>query len=204
MSTKTIFHLALLLIGFRASAQTEPAEIRNMTKLSFLSPGVIYEARTGAHQSLRGHVFAGVGFAYSYSSTFGSNFEFDVNPGVGLQYRLYYNAKARAAKGKRTENNNQNYVAGFSQMILSKSLVSDTPNERAPNLRPITSLGAVWGIQRNYPKHFSLDLSFGPGVYFTYAEYDFGSMGITRETISNFTLVGELTLGFWLNSNRKK
>ncbi len=205
MYTKTIMSLIALLLGLAVRAQEEAPGIRNLTKITVFSPGISYEARTGTDQILRGHAFAGVGLSYSFSSNLGSNFEIEVNPGIGLQYRFYYNAKARAAKGKRTGNNNLNYVAGFSQLTLSKALVTDSGNEVQPDgLRPVTSIGAVWGIQRNYPKHFSLDLSVGPGIYFTRAEYDLGGPATIRETISNFTLVGELTLGFWLNGNRKK
>jgi hypothetical protein len=32
--------------------------------------------------------------------------------------------------------------------------------------RPIITSGLVWGLQRNYSRHFSLDINFGAGYLF--------------------------------------
>jgi hypothetical protein len=61
------------------------------------------------------------------------------------------------------------------------------------DIRSLNSFGIAWGISRNYKKRFSLDLSIGPGYYYT-----------KRTTVSEggITLVGQISLGFWLNKRK--
>ena len=194
---------ALLIAGSSLSAQEAPAEIRNLTKITVLNPGISYEARLAPYRSLRGHAFLGLSASYSYSSTFGSDYSFSAAPAFGVQFRNYYNARRRAEAGKRTVDNNLNYVGVLTQITWSEENVNDDLfTDVQDRTRPVGAVGVVWGIQRNYPKHFSLDLNFGPGYYFT-RSYESTSTGVRSVADNGFTIVGELTLGFWLNGKKK-
>ena len=173
-------------------------DIINLTKITFLNPGISYEHRIGKLQSLYFQAFMNTSAGVSYSSSFGWNSDIYFDPALTAQYRYYYNAKKRESKGKRTERNNLNYVAGISEITFSKSRVS-TEHFNELNRRAITNIGIAWGIQRNYNSRFSLDLNLGLGYLFTKASKPDNQGQRTSIHFSQFTGLGQLNLGFWLN-----
>ena len=53
----------------------------------------------------------------------------------------------------------------------------------------LLNTGVVWGFQRNYPSHFSLDLNIGLGY-------------VKAGTVNGISPIGELNIGFWLGKKK--
>jgi len=94
--------------------------------------------------------------------------------------------------------NSLNYISPMVEMVFSKRRVS-VSNFVEDKRRPITTVGLAWGIQRNYPKHFSLDLNLGLGWLFTKVSLPDGNGQPYTDHTNEFTSIGQITLGFWLN-----
>ena len=188
--------LLLLLAATTCFSQNETkTDIRDVTKLNFFDPGISYEKRIGKMQSLAAQAFLSTSIYIGYSDALGNTSSIDVYPALSLQYRYYYNAAKRNAKGKRTEMNSLNYVTAITEVDFYRENLSFTEND----LRTLKVFGIAWGLQRNYPKRFSLDLSFGLGYVFTnQTTINYAGDYITENT-GNFTNIGQIGLGFWLN-----
>ena len=202
MLFKKIISLLVLINSIAAFSQpNKPTDITDITKATFFAPGISYEKRVGKFQALVGQAFLATAFAFSYSSSFGSNFYYSIDPALSLQYRYYYNKNKRVAKGKRTEKNSLNYVSAMTETSYSKNSISSsylTEDDR----RPLYSFGIAWGFQRNYPKHFSLDLNIGGGyIYASSTTPDYLGQPI-KVNAGRFTTISGLTLGFWLNKKK--
>ena len=196
MKLKAISILTLLLASISSFSQEE-TDIVNLTKITFLNPGISREIRVAKLQSIYLQAFMNTSAYFSYSSSLGTDGGVYFDPAATAQYRYYYNAKKRAEKEKRTEMNNLNYITGLVETIFTTAAISDGHlNEEGR--RPVTKIGAAWGIQRNGTKRFSLDLNLGLGYVFAKGtEYDIN--GFTKSSpVSQFTLLGQLNLGFWL------
>lgn len=190
MSIKSVlFFLCLLNINSALPQSGNEQGVVNLTKISFLSPGVSYEQKIGRFQTLYGCAFFNPSGYFGYSSTLGTSSHLYLDPAITIQYRYYYNAFRRGTKGRNIDMNNLNYVAP----------VFKTTFNAENSQRSIHKTGIVWGLQRNYRRRFSLDLNIGLG-------YAFGREGraesgeITGEQISEFTTIGQLNLGIWLNA----
>ena len=157
MSIKpTLFFLCLLIINNAfAQSRNEPGVV-NITRISFLSPGISYEQKIGRFQTLYGRVFLNPSGYAGYSSTLGTSSHLYLDPAITIQYRYYYNALRREAKGRRIDMNNLNYFAP----------VFKTTFNAENSQRSIHKTGIVWGLQRNYRRRFSLDLNMGVGYNF--------------------------------------
>jgi hypothetical protein len=193
----------LCLFTVATLAQNDvPEEATNVARVTIASPGFSYEARTSKNQTFFVHGFLAFGFAVSYSDTFGWYSEFSVDPALTAQYRFYYNGANRAAKGKRTAINSMNYFAPvFNTMYSSRPLTTDyyVVNDR----RPINKLGVVWGLQRNYKGHFSIDLNLGPAYLFSTEKVIMDGSEVTLD-ISRLSAITQLTLAFWLNNKKTR
>jgi hypothetical protein len=197
MNTKFICIAVCTFLSCTGFSQQTNIDVENVTRVTFLSPGISYEHRIGKMQTLYGHALLNVSAYYSYSDYFGSRSAIDLDPGFTLQYRYYYNAKARSAKGKRTEKNNLNYLAPVWETVFTKGEINSGLYERQRR-RAIHSTGAVWGLQRNYPKRFSLDLNVGLGYVFG-KELIYDNSGQYRTVNSSaFTVISHFSIGFWL------
>ena len=190
--------ILLLLISGKCFSQDDIGNnIRDVTKATFFDPGISYEKSVGKLQSLTARAFLSSVIAIGYSSSLGNTSSINIYPALSLQYRYYYNTGKRKSKGKRTEMNSANYLAGLTEMYFYKeSILSET------NMRTQKTMGITWGFQRNYASRFSVDLSFGLGYVFTKQTTinDAGQIGTINT--GEFTNVGQIALGFWLN--RKK
>lgn len=195
-----IYKLALavtLLLSLNSYAQNSAHNaIRDVTKATFLSPGFAYEKAVGQQQSVYVHAALYPNIQYSYSSSLGTDFSTQFEPGLLVQYRHFYNLKKRAAKGKRTDMNSGNYVAGF----MSTSFFKDIePNTGEQEIRALPGFGAVWGLQRNGAKRFSLDLNLGAGYFFSKKQITMEEGQYKAKYNGEFAPVIDITLGFWLN-----
>jgi hypothetical protein len=200
---KLFLFFAITTIASNCFSQDE-TDIVNITKVTFLNPGISQELRIGKLQSIYLQAFMNTSAYFTYSSSFGSESAIYFDPAVTGQYRYYYNAAKRADKDKRTEMNSLNYVGGVVETFFSKiplykdDIFADPPDE--PKRRAVTRIGAIWGIQRNGMKRFSLDLNLGLGYMFgKTTNYDFNTGETYSSNRSQVTMLGQLNLGFWLN-----
>ena len=191
--------LTIFLIGLSLScvAQQKPG-ITDVSKVTFLDPGLSYEKRIANFQTLYGQAYISPTIYLGYSSSLGDMSGISFDPAIGLQYRFYYNFRSRADKGKRTEMNSLNYVAAVEDMVFSKNAISDDYLTEE-NRRAMHQFGAVWGLQRNWPKRFSVDFNLGLGcLYAKSTSYDMYGHYVTSNE-GRLTVLGQLTLGLWLN-----
>ena len=170
----------------------------NITKVTFLNPGISYEKRIAKLQSLYAELFMNTSFAIGYSDALGNTSDLRFDPAATLQYRYYYNAGQREAKGKNTKMNNLNYVSFIFEttLITEKILFVDHVEKKYP---AINKFGIAWGLQRNYKSRFSLDLNVGPYYLFAKVTRQNSTGEFITENVDEFTILGQINLGFWLN-----
>ena len=189
--------LSLILISADCFSQNlSHTDVRDITKITLFDPGISYEKRIGKLQSLYGQAVLRSTIYIGYSSALGNTSGIYFHPALGLQYRYYYNGEKRKAKGKRTEMNSLNYVSTVVEAAFYRETISATAEK---DLRALKTFAAAWGFQRNFPKRFSLDLSFGLGYVYTKQTTvnDTGLYG--TKNFGEFTYVGHIGIGFWLN-----
>jgi hypothetical protein len=195
MPLKKICPFFLILISANCFSQEKTInDIRDITKAAFLDPGISYEKRIGKLQSLYGQAFLSTSAYIGYSDALGNTSEINFYPALALQYRYYYNWAKRNAKGKRTEMNSLNYISAITETAFYKENVTGQND-----LRNLNTLGIAWGLQRNYPKRFSLDLNFGLGYAFTKETTINDTGDFITKNAGEFTTIGQISLGFWLN-----
>ncbi len=173
----------------------------NVTKVTFINPGLSYEKTIAKFQTLYVQAFMNTSATFSYSSSLGSNSTLYFDPAATLQYRYYYSGAKRLAKGKRTEMNSMNYVTAVYESVFSKRHTHNI-NYIEKNIRPIHSLGLAWGLQRNYKKRFSLDLNLGLGYLFTTETVPTGFGMTIKENVGQITPMGQINIGLWLNKKK--
>jgi len=161
--------------------------VENVTKATILLPGLAHEHKLGKASTIYIGAYMNIWFS-STSSFYGSNTStVHVGPALDLSFRNYYNYKRRSDRGKRTEMNSLNYVApAFIVTSIQKPFSSGSEF--------VNLFGVVWGMQRNYPGRFSLDLDLGAG-------YLFNAQGFSNN--NSVQPMSELTLGIWLNKKTK-
>jgi hypothetical protein len=202
MRLTTICLVLLLAISTKSFSQYkgEP-NTTDVTIVNFLSPGVSYEKTIGKFQTLFGRAYASGSLNVAYSDYFGDSFYFTVDPAATLQYRYYYNYTQRRDKGKRTDMNSLNYISPTFETVFTKEALSDM-HYTEEHRRPVSTVGLLWGMQRNYEKRFSLDLSLGLGYLFAKATiYDYNGQS-EKINYSKVATMGHFTLGFWLNKRK--
>ena len=206
MNHKLACFLFLLIVNqycFGQYKEVDGAPVENISKFTFLNPGFSFEKSIGQKQSLSLHVFMQPSGYFSYSDALGTDAKFFLDPALAFNYRYYYNGAKRHAAGKPTHLNNMNYLAGIFEAVFSKMAIGSAYFEEDER-RAINRVGIVWGMHRNFPKRFSLDLSAGLGYQFT--------KGITLDDMGNQASVNiskvigltNLTLGIWLNKRKDK
>ena len=200
MNLKLFCFPLFLFAGSYGSCQE--TDIINLSKITFLNPGFSYEMRIAKLRSIYLQAFMNTSAYFSSSSTFGTHGSVYFDPALTAQYRYYYNLVKRTSKGKRTEMNNLNYFGGVLESFLSDAAFTDE-HVIEEDLRPINSIGIVWGIQRNGVKRFSVDFNFGVGYMFAKGTgLDFNSGATYSSRVSRLTTLGQLNLGFWLNKRK--
>jgi hypothetical protein len=201
MNFKRFFLCAFILstINSFSFAQEEPTiDVTKVTKATFLNPGISYENRVGKYQTMYLQAFMQTSAYFSYSSSFGTSSGIYFDPALTAQYRYYYNGSRRQEKGKRTELNSMNYLGAVWETFFSKNAMAESSIDEE-NRRPVHSFGLVWGLQRNYQSRFSLDFNIGYGFLFTKGTELNESNEFKKVNQFEFTSVGQLNLGFWLN-----
>ena len=201
MKRNPYFLILFSLVTLNCFCQDKP-DIVNLTKITFLDPGISREIRIAKLQSVFLQAFMNTSAYFSYSSTFGSQGGVYFDPAAKAQYRYYYNAEKRTVKNKKTEMNSMNYVGGLVQTIFTDvAYADDHVNE--DSRRPVNTIGIIWGFQRNGSKHFSLDLNLGVGYLFGKGtKLDEVTWTPYSSPVSEVTAIISLNLGFWLNSRK--
>jgi hypothetical protein len=191
----------IAISGFsQKKGQDEIIDVTNVTKATFLNPGISYEARIGKKQTLFGQAFMNTSFSYSYSDYFGSDFSLYWDPAFTAQYRYYYNGSRRQEKGKRTAMNSMNYIGTVYEVSFTRAPISGK-YWGEENRRALNRIGAFWGFQRNYKGRFSLDLNLGLGYMFGKSTIYDGT-GFISQTGGDFSMLGQINFGFWLNKRK--
>ena len=198
MKNKLIL-IALLFTAGSALAQfdNDGAPTQNVSRVTFLSPGLSFEKSIGLTQTVLLHAFISPSYEFSKSDALGTQSRFYLDPTFDLYYRYYYNAPRRSDAGKITTLNNMNYFAALGEVIFSKRPLGGS--YESAEVRLLKKVGVVWGLQRNFPSRFSLDFCFGPGLMFGEATYMDEVGNYYKKNVSRFTPVAQLTLGLWLN-----
>ncbi len=194
----TIIFLSFLISFNSLSQDSKKYQVTNVTKATFFNPGISYEKAIGKAQTIYGQAFMNTSFGVSFSSSLGSNAYIYFDPALAVQYRYYYNYARREEREKRTEMNSLNYVCAIIETVFAKWAINSSSYDEA-NRRPVSTVGLAWGLQRNYPKRFSLDLNIGGGyVYGKETTVDDTGQFVSKHG-GRFTTVGQISLGFWLN-----
>jgi hypothetical protein len=95
--------------------------------------------------------------------------------------------------------NSMNYLGPIAQVIYTKQPFTEYGVEEA-NRRPLTMIGAQWGLQRNYNSRFCLDLNLGLGYQFgKNTEFDINKGNYVSSVTGRPALIADIKLGFWLN-----
>lgn len=200
MKHKHLFLFVLFFISLNCRSQQN--DIVSITKITFLDPGIGREIRIAKFQSVFLQAFLNTSAYFSFSDAFGTNAGVYFDPAAKVQYRCYYNAEKRIAKNKRTEMNSLNYVGGLVQTIFTDvAYADDHVNE--DKRRPVNTIGIIWGLQRNGSKHFSFDLNLGVGYLFGKGtKLDQTTWLPYSSSVSEFTGIVSLNLGFWLSPKK--
>lgn len=177
---RSIFILLLTLPSLTTFAQHDHTTDAacSVFKLNFLMPGVSYEQRLSRQQTLYASGYIN---AHLFESDF-NQYEFLLAPTLNIEFRTYYGIDRRLDRGRRTAMNTGGYLAPV--YIGAYSLVSNEATREWVN-----RVGFVWGMQFNYPSHFSLDFNVG-------FAYTFGAQSSIY--YSPVSIPVQLTLGFWL------
>jgi len=187
--------------GKRQRGDTTGVRTTDVAALSFLSPECSYEKCIGKNSTLHGSFYLNPAFSYRHSYFTGSETDFHVDPGFSFQYRYYYNFYGRSARGKQTNQNSANYIAPSFSILFSKDPVSNS-DFREADRRAITTAGAVWGMQRNYRKRFSLDFNVGMGYYFAKGTTQDVNGNLVKVDHKSWEILLGLRLGFWINKRK--
>lgn len=187
----------LLFLAAASFAQDSIPGVVNVTKINFLNPGISYEHRIGKNQTVQLSAFMNVLVSLGFSSDHSTS-DVYVDPAVGAEYRYYYNFRKRSADGKSVSKNSANYIGLYGNMIFSKMRVNSSYYIESKR-RNVNVVGLGWGMQRNYTKHFSLDLNIGGQYRFARSSYPGADNTTMQKTGGEFLPAVLLGLGFWLN-----
>ncbi len=174
--------VAMMCTNRLLAQKAENDGVSNVFKVNFLYPGISYEQKILKFTTINFIGYMNI-LATTQSGLSNEIQKVYFCPAFNLEIRNYYNYKRRQRKGLRTEMNSMNYAGPIFNGNYIK--VSDKAGSRLVNV-----VGAVWGMQRNYPKRFSLDFNLGLGYLF--------NAPVFKNNNSLFPLA-QLNLGFWLN-----
>ena len=187
---KKYFSLSLILFATLISNNIFAQEkgkvgVSNVFKANFFLPGISYEQKIVNFTTVNFIAYMNIltAITSSQSSYYGTVSKYYFCPAFNIEIRNYYNYKRRERKGARTEMNSLNYFGP----LFNGNYLKATSNSDG-NL--VSVIGAIWGMQRNYPKRFSLDFNLGLGYLFNAPVF---------KNNNSLYPIAQVTLGFWLN-----
>ncbi len=202
MKIKIIACIAGILISFSSFSQrTNSPVVENLNTVSFIDPGISGEIVIGKKATVFGKLYLNSTVSYFSSPASGKVFTLYLDPALTSQFRYYYNYKARESKGLNTSRNSMNYVALFTEIVSTSMNITDRLPEKKN--RMVSTAAAVVGMQRNYKKRLSLDLSAGPGFIHGRATFYDQSGAAYKARDKAFTIAGQFSIGLWLGRRNK-
>jgi hypothetical protein len=123
-------------------------------KFDVFSPGISYEFGLFKNQSVSTALGLGMA-AYEPGYVFGL--------ALNNRYRYYHNFQRRISNNKNVSGNSGNYIAAAQAIFFSQARL--TTNILGPNDFNVGFYGAIYGIQRTYPKGFNFNAELGAGFY---------------------------------------
>jgi len=151
------FLLTFIAGNFVFAQNPKEAFTVNVTKVTFIEPGIAHELPLGRTSSF----FMRGGLTATLAENFYGGNSFLVRPFVSSSLRAYYNSEKRKLKELNIANNSANYFALL--LIVATSPINKTEDYDPGHNEALFNSGLVWGMQRNYPSGFSLDLNIGAG-----------------------------------------
>lgn len=190
--------VAIICLSFPAFSQYEKENYSttDVFRINLISPGVSYEKSLTNISTLYARAYFSTTFAFSYSSSQGSDFKIYLDPALQGQLRFYYNGRKRAEAGHRVAMNSMEYITPIYDISYSKSPAANDYLEESSR-RFIHKYGIGWGIQRNLKNKLSIDVTLGPGIQMAKGTYYDNGAYITH-TKTRFVVMGGLVLGIWL------
>jgi hypothetical protein len=202
MQYRSILFIVFSMATCCTNAQLkQTAELTNLAKINLFNPGVSFEKRINSNQTLYLNTFYNLHIATKgrKNSALFSKLVFE--PSLAVQYRFYYNIPVR--KTKMNSFNSYNYVCPAFETNYGKREELSFDNSVTPKTT-IYKIGALWGIQRNYKNHFSVDANVGLS-YITYknkTEDSPGSYSILK--VSTVGIIGHVNIGYFIAYSKNK
>lgn len=189
------FSFFFCFIIFNTSAQKkQSASITNVAKINLFNPGVSYEKKINSNQTLYLNAFYNPSLSLTNNGFLSNTAKFVFEPSAAIQYRFYYNIPLRADKMNML--NSYNYVCPVFELSFSKKnvmLFNDINNKYTAT----NKIGALWGMQRNYKSHFSLDFNIGVGYISYNTKREISPNQFLNIQVSTIRPMGHLNLGFY-------
>ena len=186
---KTYLILVMILLAYNTSycQLGDPQQgVSSIFKLNFLMPGVSFEQKMASYQAIYLAAYMDVLYLNA-NETFSGQAHFYLTPSFNAEFRNYYNINKRDRKGLRTGMNSANYIAPLYIGRYTGRFELESPVW-------VSQIGAVWGLQRNAPKGFSVDLNMGL-VYTFHTQHYYYYGGLQP--------IVQLTLGFWMGEKSR-
>ena len=162
-SMLTLFALFLIC---NLSAQSDKNVEKGLFKVNALFLGISYELGAGENTTFNFDLV--IGFAINGGSN--RDTEFGLYPGLGAEFRNYYNMDRRLEKGKNITGNSGNYIGVLNQFYFGTPVVGDL--EYSSDY--YYNLAAVYGFQRTYEKGFYFSVAVGPALFVDEFDTDAG------------------------------
>ncbi|SHJ20524.1 hypothetical protein SAMN04488513_10320 [Pseudozobellia thermophila] len=127
---------------------------KHQFKFNLVNPGLSYEFALFRNQSISTDLGLGLatyceGYAYGLA--------------LNNRYRYYHNFNRRLRMDKNVSGNSGNYIAAAQAIFFSQLRICT--NIEGPDDFNLGFYGAVYGIQRSYPKGFNFNAELGAGFY---------------------------------------
>jgi hypothetical protein len=160
---KKIIIPALFFILAVSAATAQHTQTNTSVTLNTFGAGINYESAWGQ----RGSIIARAGLIVPVmGNNWVGDFNYSLNPEVGVEARLYYSLDNRAKKGKNTGLNSADYLSMDCRYIFGP-IASDIHdfwgNHYDENLRGLL-ISPNWGMRRVYGGHWVFE--FSPGLNF--------------------------------------
>lgn len=202
MKYRSIFFILFSLITIFVKAQKkQSAALTNIAKINLFNPGASFEKKINSNQTLYLNAFYNLHLANKDRKNSAISSKLVFEPSLAVQYRFYYNIPVR--KTKMNSFNSYNYVCPTFETNYGKREEFSFDNSVTPKTT-IYKIGALWGIQRNYKNHFSVDTNVGLS-YITYknkTEHSPGSYSILQ--VSTVGIIGHINIGYFIAYSKKK
>ena len=154
---------------------------KHQVKLNLLNPGFNYEFAIGRNQT--------VSTGFNLFSLALPPAGYSLSPAWTSKYNYYHNLQSRKRNGKNVSGNSGDYFGTLYSIFIPEFEILGDINDNNFGLRFV---GAVYGVQRTYPKGFSFSIEGGAGYY------------DGRGTESGFGPTFNLTVGWALGKKKKK